>query len=76
MEAAALPRLGYNSRMEKKSLANSNRHLSNATAYRRGLVTNVSSSTAIETGQRVKDVSQRLTRDIKSGRLTGYQSRK
>jgi len=62
--------------MEKKSLANSNRHLSNATVYRRGLVANVSSSTAIETGQRVKDVSQRLTKDIKSGRLTGSQSHK
>ena len=62
--------------MQKKSLANSNRHLGNAAAYRRGLVTNVSSSTAIETGQRVKDVSQRLSNDIKGGGLTGASLRK
>jgi len=69
--SGALPLRGHNSHTEKKSLASSNRHLSDATAYRRGLVTNVSSSTAIETGRPVKDVSQRLTSDIKSGRLTG-----
>lgn len=62
--------------MEKKSLANSNRHLSDATTYRRGLVTNVSSSTAIETGQRVNEISQRLTKDIKNSSLTGSPSRK
>jgi hypothetical protein len=74
--SSALSLLGYNTAMEKKSLATSNRHLSDATSYRRGLVTNVSSSTAIETGQRVKDVSQRLTKDIKGSRLSASPSRK
>jgi len=66
----------YNPRVKKKSLADSNQHLRNRTKYRRDLVSNVASSTAIETGQRVKEISERLTRDIKSVRLSDSQSRK
>jgi hypothetical protein len=55
--------------MRKKSLANSNRHLRSAATYRSALIANVASSAAIETGQRVEDVSRRLIRDPARGRL-------
>lgn len=70
-----LPR-DYNPHVKKKSLADSNRHLRDHARYRRDLVANVASSTAIETGQRVEAVAERLTRAIKSVRLTGSRSRK
>jgi hypothetical protein len=70
------PRLEYNQGMSKKSLASSNRHLGDATAYRRGLLMNVSSSTAIETGQRVEEVSRRLAEDLAKGKLTRPASRR
>jgi hypothetical protein len=50
--------------MDKKPLANTNRHLRNTAAYRKALLTNVSSSTAIETGDRVADISRNLAKDL------------
>jgi hypothetical protein len=50
--------------MDKKPLANTNRHLRNTAAYRKALLTNVSSSTAIETGDRVANISRNLAKDL------------
>jgi hypothetical protein len=50
--------------MDKKPLANTNRHLRDTAAYRKALLTNVSSSTAIETGDRVADISRNLAKDL------------
>jgi len=55
--------------MGKTSLASSNQYLRDRTTYRRDLVANVASSTAIETGQRVHEVFKRLSEDIKDARL-------
>jgi hypothetical protein len=62
--------------MDKKSLANSNQHLRNTTAYSRALLRNVSSSTAIETGQRIEEISRRLSEDLAKEKLTRPASRK
>jgi hypothetical protein len=50
--------------MDKKPLANTSRHLRNTAAYRKALLTNVSSSTAIETGDRVADILRNLAKDL------------
>jgi hypothetical protein len=50
--------------MDKKPLASTNRHLRNTEEYRKALLTNVSSSTAIETGDRVADISRNLAKDL------------
>ena len=50
--------------MDKKPLASTNRHLRNTAEYRKALLTNVSSSTAIETGDRVADISKNLAKDL------------
>ena len=56
--------------MDKKPLASTNRHLGNTAEYRKALLTNVSSSTAIETGDRVADISRNLARDLADGKVT------
>ena len=50
--------------MDKKPLASTNHHLQDAVAYHNALLANVSSSTAIETGQRVAEVSAHLAKDL------------
>lgn len=47
--------------MQKKSLIQSNPHLRTPEQYRKALVTNVSSSTAIETGASVASIAKTLT---------------
>ena len=47
--------------MKKKSLFDSNPYLQDHKKYRNSLITNVSSSTAIETGASVESVSQQIT---------------
>jgi hypothetical protein len=47
--------------MQKKSLIETNPHLQDSEKYRESLITNVSSSTAIETGDSVSSVVNTLT---------------
>ena len=47
--------------MRKKSLFESNRHLKDADKYRTSLLTNVSSSTAVETNVSVQTVAEQMT---------------
>ncbi len=47
--------------MRKKSLIETNPYLHDPEKYRRALITNVSSSTAIETGHSVQSVASTLT---------------
>ena len=47
--------------MQKKSLIETNPYLQDLKKYRRSLITNVSSSTAIETGDSVLSVTKTLT---------------
>lgn len=62
--------------MGKKSLASSNRHLGNAATYRSALLANVASSTAIETGQRIEEITRRLAYDLTNIRLKPAASQK
>ena len=59
-----MPAISYDPFMDKKPLASTNPHLHDAMAYHKALLTNVSSSTAIETGQRVAEVSEHLAKDL------------
>ncbi len=47
--------------MRKKSLFETNRHLKDSVKYRTSLLANVSSSTAIETGESVRTVAGKMT---------------
>ena len=47
--------------MRKKSLIETNPYLQNSKKYRDSLITNVSSSTAIETGDNVQSIADTLT---------------
>jgi hypothetical protein len=47
--------------MKKKSLFDTNPYLRDPKKYRESLITNVSSSTSIETGSTVESVSKQLT---------------
>lgn len=51
--------------MKKKSLFDSNPYLKDPEKYRDSLVTNVSSSTAIETDASIKSIRQQIT-DVSS----------
>ncbi len=46
--------------MQKKSLFETNRHLKDSVKYRTSLLSNVSSSTAIETGESVQTVAGKM----------------
>jgi hypothetical protein len=52
--------------MRKKSLIETNPYLQNSEKYRDSLITNVSSSTAIETGDSVQSVADTLTEVVHS----------
>jgi hypothetical protein len=47
--------------MHKKSLIETNLYLKNSEKYRQSLITNVSSSTAIETGDNIQSVANTLS---------------
>ncbi len=47
--------------MKKKSLIETNSHLKNPNKYRKALIMNVASSTAIETGASVESIAKILT---------------
>lgn len=51
--------------MPKKPLIETNAHLRDPAKYRRGLLTNVSSSTAIETGTKIEAIARTLSKDEK-----------
>jgi hypothetical protein len=50
--------------MDKKPLADSNPHLADTVTYQKDLLANVSSSTSIETGMRVAEISAQLAKDL------------
>ncbi len=52
--------------MSKKSLIETNPYLQNSKKYRDFLITNVSSSTAIETGDNVRSIADKLTEVVNS----------
>ena len=51
----------YIYRMKKKSLFDSNPHLHDPKKYHAALITSVSSSTAIETGNSIESISKQIT---------------
>jgi len=55
----------YHASMQKKSLIQTNPYLSAPEQYRKMLVTNVSSSTAIETGASVASIAKTLSPEKK-----------
>jgi hypothetical protein len=55
--------------MLRKPLIKTNRYLRIPEKYRKALITNVSSSTAVETGASVKSVERALTRNGKTGQF-------
>lgn len=50
--------------MDKRPLAYTNPHLVDTVAYQKDLLANVSSSTSIETGKRVAEISDYLAKDL------------
>ncbi len=52
--------------MSKKSLIETNPYLQNSKSYNASLITNVSSSTAIETGDNVLSIADKLTEVVNS----------
>ena len=61
--------------MQKKSLIQSNPHLRAPEQYRKALVTNVSSSTAIETGATVASIAKTLSSEIKPSKTPQRSAR-
>lgn len=55
--------------MLKKPLIDTNPYLRDPEKYRKALITNVSSSTAVETGATVESVARMLTEDGKTGQI-------
>lgn len=55
----------YDHTMSKKPLIETNPYLKDSARYRRDLITNVSSSTAIETGAAVETIAKTLPTDPK-----------
>jgi hypothetical protein len=59
----------YHYNMMRKPLIKTNPHLRVPAKYRKALITNVSSSTAVETGASVKSVERTLTRNGNTGQF-------
>jgi hypothetical protein len=59
--------------MDRKPLASTNPHLWDEVAYRKDLLANVSSSTAIETGMPVAEISDYLAKDLADKKVTFSQ---
>ena len=59
----------YHYNMLRKPLIKTNPYLRIPEKYRKALITNVSSSTAVETGASVKSVERALTRNGKTGKF-------
>lgn len=55
--------------MLKKPLIETNPYLRDPEKYRKALITNVSSSTAVETGATVESVARMLTEGGKTGQI-------
>jgi hypothetical protein len=53
----------YHRTMPKKPLIETNAYLRDPALYRKGLVTNVSSSTAIETGTKIEAIARALMKE-------------
>lgn len=54
--------LHYNLAMKSKSLSQSNRYLKNKTVAKKLLTRSIASSTAIETGEPINKIEEKLTR--------------
>ena len=65
----------YHRFMQKKSLIQSNPHLRAPEQYRKALVANVSSSTAIETGATVASIAKALSPEIKPSKTPQRSAR-
>lgn len=61
--------------MRKKPLIETNSHLRDPARYRKELVTNVSSSTAIETGGKIAAIARTLTEEAKPAMLPPVRTR-
>jgi hypothetical protein len=59
----------YHRTMPKKPLIETNAYLRDPMLYRKALVTNVSSSTAIETGTKIEAIARALTKEGKAEML-------
>jgi len=55
--------------VKQKPLIETNPYLRDPEKFRKALITNVSSSTAVETGASVKSVERTLTRNGKTGQF-------
>jgi hypothetical protein len=53
----------------RKPLIETNPYLRDAAKRRQSLITNVSSSTSVETGRRPETIARALTRDQRAGRV-------
>ncbi len=61
--------LCYNLHMKQKPLIETNQYLRDPEKFRKALITNVSSSTAIETGASVESIARTLIEGNKSNAL-------
>ncbi len=66
---ANVPTRCQNKRMLKKPLIETNLYLRDSEKYRKTLVTNVSSSTEVETGATVESVERLLNETAKTGQV-------
>ncbi len=55
--------------MSKKSLFETNPHLKVPEKYRQALITNVASSTAVETGASIESIARKLTKSEKAEKI-------
>jgi hypothetical protein len=56
--------------MPKKSLLETNPYLKVPEKYRQALITNVASSTAVETGASIESIARKLTKSEKIEKIT------
>ena len=59
--------------MRRQSLRETNPYLKDPDKYQKGLITNVSSSTAVETGASVEAIAQTLTESEETDRIKKRQ---
>lgn len=62
--------LSYNQLMNKNSLANTNPHLKDKKSMRKQIIRSVASSTAIETGESIRVIENRLRNKTNPYRVT------
>ena len=63
----------YDCIMSKKPLIETNPYLRDSTKYRKGLIVNVSSSTSVETGKKMKTIARALSQESEAPRVKKRQ---